>query len=137
MTNHFLCSSPQTSTPLTARQSSTDKLIHIEPITTPTRLVRRSETNLNRSTNQRKQSTNSISPISLNSTTNKKRSRPQSPPKKIIVKNVNAKKRKPSQTDGEQSEEIDIEETKSSNNKRKLNIDYSSKKVRFVDSNLG
>ena len=128
----FSLFSPQTSTPLTTRQSTGKKPFVVESMTpSPTRVIRRSETHpIDESTkissNQRKQSTNSISPISSSSSTIKKRSRQESPSKKIILKG-NHKKRKESKTEDDLSDENEIDdEKKSSNNKRKVQVDFSS-----------
>ena len=120
-----LPSNPQTSTPLLMRQSTNRKSFIIEPITPSPRPLRRSETQpIEELTNsRRKHSTNSISPIS------KKRSRTDSPLKKTLTK-ISSKKRKESQSDEEQS---DDQEKKSTTNKRKLNLDLSSKRIEIDD----
>lgn len=108
---------PQTSTPLFKRHSSKNKL-SFEPMTSPTRLSRRSDVQSNeemisaRSVNKRKHSTNSLSPISTTSSNLvKKRAKNGSP--------LNKSKSKKYSTDDEQfREEKHI--------KRKRNFDLSS-----------
>jgi hypothetical protein len=124
--------SPQTSTPLLIRQLTNKKPFTIEPITPPPRIIRRSgtqpieelnKTNSSRSVAKRKHSTNSISPISTASSITKKRTREESPTKKGLPKHSN-QKRKESKTEDDQS---DQEHKTSTANKRKLNLDLSSK----------
>ncbi len=118
-------SSPQTSTPLLNRQSLKNRLLPLEPMTSPPRVSRRSNVHLDeelnktissRSTTKRKHSTNSISPISTTSSIIiKKRPRNESP----LKKHQSKKKQKECQTDDEQS--YDDEPAK-----RKVHIDLSS-----------
>lgn len=111
--------SPQTSTPLLARQLTIRKPLGLEPITPPHRPGRRSDAHsgeempkhdASRMKGKRKHSTNSLSPTSTTSAAGKKRSRKDS--------HARAKQRKESHTDHDRSDDED---------KPKLSLNLSSK----------
>ncbi|CAF2903185.1 unnamed protein product [Rotaria sp. Silwood2] len=122
-----LCSNPQTSTPLLTRQLSNKKSLTNESLTLQS-IHRNEELNKTpslRSTNKRKHSTNSLSPIAMISSVVKKRTKNESPVKKPNFK-INSNKRKESLTEDDQSD--NEKQIQSTGAKRKLNLDLSKYK---------
>ncbi|CAF0751279.1 unnamed protein product [Rotaria sp. Silwood1] len=123
-----LCSNPQTSTPLITRQLSNKKSFTNESLTSqPLHPIEElSKTPLLRSTtNKRKHSTISLSPISTTSSIVKKRTKDESSVKKHHS-NINSNKQKESLTEDNQSD--DEKQIQSTGAKRKLHLDLSKYK---------
>ncbi|CAF3643481.1 unnamed protein product [Rotaria sordida] len=122
-----LCSNLQTSTPLLTRQLSNKKSLTIEPLTFQTiyPIEELNKTPSLRSTNKRKHSTNSLSPISIRSSIVRKRTKTESSIKKQHSKN-NSNKQNESLTEDDQSG--DEKTIQSIVVRRKLNLDLSKYK---------
>ncbi|CAF1597063.1 unnamed protein product [Rotaria magnacalcarata] len=126
-----LCSDPQTSTPLLTRQLLNKKSFTTEPLSP--RMISESDnhpieelskTPLSKVSNKRKHSTNSLSPISNTPSVVKKRAKNELQLKKQHSK-LNNKKRKESLTEDDPSD--DHKQMESTADKRRFNLDLSSK----------